>query len=108
MRIAARLALQRPLPDDRRTPRETVAMPTTMRALGYHGIDVIVRTISPQGFSADANGDFPPGSYVRLRLPGIGAVHARIIWNEGRQIGGEFLNVVEPSRLGRIVGLSSQ
>lgn len=78
-----------------------------MRALGYHGIDVVVRTISPQGFSADANGDFPPGSYVRLRLPGLGAVHARIVWSEGRQVGGEFLNAVEPNRFGRIIGLTS-
>ncbi len=108
MRIAARLALERPFSDDRRVAREPVTVRATMRALGYHGIDVVVRTISPQGFSAETNGDFPPGSYVRLRLPGLGAVHAKIVWTRDSQVGGEFLNMVEPNRLGRIIGLTAQ
>jgi hypothetical protein len=108
MRIAARMALERPLPCERREPRENVAVQATMRALGYHGIDVVIRTISPDGFMAEADGDFPPGSFVRLRLPGLGAVHARVVWADGRQLGGEFLNAVQPSRLGRILGMSRQ
>jgi len=106
MRIAGRLALQRPLSTDRRVEREPVNVATTMRALGYHGVDVIVRNISPLGFKADVSGDFPPGCYVRLRLPGLGAVHARVVWARDGSVGGEFCNPVEPSRLGRIVGMA--
>lgn len=108
MRIAARMALERPLPCDRRAPREAVNVQTTMRALGYHGIDVVIRTISSNGFMAEAEGEFPPGSFVRLRLPGLGAVHARVVWADGRQLGGEFLNAVQPARLGRILGVAVQ
>lgn len=106
MRIAGRLAMQRPLSEGRRAEREPVNVQTTMRALGYHGVDVVVRNISPLGFKADVAGDFPAGSYVRLRLPGLGAVHARVVWSSEGSIGGEFCNPVDPRRLCRIIGMS--
>lgn len=106
MRIAGRLALQRPLPEDRRAVRGEVTVNTTMRALGYHGIDVIVRNISTHGFMAEAGDAFPVDAYVRLRLPGLGAVHARVVWSEEGKIGAEFCNPVEPGRLSRIMGMS--
>lgn len=107
MRIAGRLALQRPLTEeDRRAVRGEVSVTTTMRALGYHGIDVVVRNISTLGFMAESPDAFPVGAYVRLRLPGLGAVHARVVWAEAGRIGAEFCNPVEQGRLCRIMGMS--
>lgn len=106
MRIAGRLALQRPMKEDRRAVRGEVSVTTTMRALGYHGIDVVVRNISTLGFMAETPDCFPVGAYVRLRLPGLGAVHARVVWCESGQLGAEFVNPVEPGRLSRIMGMS--
>lgn len=110
MRIAARLAAQAPMqdaPERRAAPRVAVRAPATMRALGYHGTDVLVRDISGEGFRAETRARFMPGSYVRLRIPGLGALHARIVWAKDDQVGGAFVNPVEPGRLNRIIGLGA-
>lgn len=106
MRIAARLAVQRTAGDARESERSKVVVETTMRALGYHGIDVIVRNISANGFMVETDGHFPPDTHIRLRLPGLGAVLGRVVWTESGQVGGAFLNPLEEGRLKRIVGFS--
>lgn len=105
MRIAARMAVETDSGGNRRSVREPVEVETTMRALGYHGVDVVVRNISAHGFMAETVNDFAVGCYVRLKLPGVGTMLARIAWAEDGRIGGEFLNAVSPVRLRFILGI---
>lgn len=77
-----------------------------MRAIGYHGFDVIIRNISELGFMAETGNDLVEGCYVRLRLPCVGTVHARISWAKGGQVGGEFVNAVNPLRLRLVMGIN--
>lgn len=106
MHVAARMALQSDPLGQRQTDRVAVAMPVSMRAMGYHGSNVVVRNISELGFMADVNCAFPEGSYVRLRLPALGTMLARIAWCDGKAVGGEFINPVPPTRLNQILGMS--
>lgn len=105
LRIAARMALQAPAQAGREGMRDAIVVPTTMRALGYHGHDVIVRNISEQGFMAETEAIFPEAAYVRLKLPGLGAVNAQIKWSEGGRLGGQFVTPIATARLAMIVGI---
>lgn len=106
MRIAARLAVQHEPQDDRRqAERLAVCASATMRALGYHGIDVVLRDISGEAFMAETSDAVAPGSLVRLRIPGLGAVLARIVWSKPGHVGGSFFNPVNDGQLRRIVGI---
>lgn len=105
MHIAARMAVEA-VPEGKRCELRTpTAVQTTIRALGYHGFDVIVRNISERGFMAETANDLIEGSYVRLRLPCVGTVVARIAWTQDGRVGGEFVNTVSPARLRLIPGM---
>jgi len=93
MRIAARMALQEP-----------VGRPE-MRAFGYDGFDVVVGAISEHGFMAETDASFPPDAFVRLKLPGVGSVYARIVAANKGQVSGEFVTPLAPGRLQRTLGL---
>lgn len=97
MRIAARMALQGGA-DDRGRP--------AARALGYDGIDVVVGAISEHGFTAHTSVPFPPDAFVRLKLPGVGAVYARIVSAAAGSVAGEFVTPIAPARLQRTIGLT--
>lgn len=104
MRIAARMAMETQPEGERRSARQQIKVEATIRALGYHGVDVVVRNISEHGFMAETHNEFPEGSYVRLRLPCVGTMLARIAWAKRGQVGGEFLNALNPPRLRLILG----
>ena len=111
MRIAARLALQG-APEEkhneqRQAERTPTAMHTLMRAIGYHGVDVIVSEISALGFTAEVKERFPPQSFVRLKLPGVGSVYAEVVWSKGGRLGGKFVTPMAPARLQRTLGFQA-
>ncbi|WOK35534.1 PilZ domain-containing protein [Sphingomonas sp. C3-2] len=106
MRIAARMAVET-VPVERGSARRPVEMNATMRAQSYHGINVVVRNLSEQGFMAETRSDIAEGSFVRLKLPCLGTVLARIAWSKCGQVGGEFLNAVNPLRLQQVLGITA-
>ena len=106
MHIAARMAVEGCASDRRRSDRTPISVATTMRALGYHGVDVVVRNLSESGFMAETRDDFGEGDYVRLKLPTIGTVLARVAWARDGTVGGEFLNAVSPARLRMVPGIA--
>jgi hypothetical protein len=73
---------------------------------GYHGCDIIVRELSSSGFAADSRHSLVSGTLVRLRLPGSGAMLARIKSCEGSRMVASFLNPVSRSRLGMTLGMT--
>ena len=107
MRIAARMALQAPTGIQTENGRgsQISAPQTTIRALGFHGIDVIVSAISENGFVADAMGRYAADSVVRLRLPGLGCVYATIVWSRRGKVCGRFITPIQAARLQRMLGL---
>lgn len=100
MRIAARMALQSAHGEEGR------GLPA-IRAQGYDGIDVVVGAISERGFTAETSATFPPQAFVRLKLPGVGAVYARIVSATAGRVAGEFVTPLATARLQRTIGLKS-
>jgi hypothetical protein len=73
---------------------------------GFHGKNIVVRELSVAGFVADAGQEMPLGELVRLRLPGAGAMLARVEDIGAGQLKARFLNPVGDSRLNRALGLA--
>lgn len=99
MHIAAKLAFEEHAANKRRVEREDVQVSTTLRASGIHSQDIVVRNISTLGFMADATGKFAIDDRVRIRLPALGTVIARLVWARGGQIGCEFEEEIDLTRL---------
>lgn len=106
MYIAGRLALQSPsgavLPqsDGRIAPHPDI--------LSFHGCDVVVRTICEQGFEADLATPLAQGALVRLRLPGAGAMLARVTRSDSGRIAADFVNPVPAARLDKTIGMATR
>ncbi|MFM5915463.1 MAG: hypothetical protein ACKOPR_12125 [Chakrabartia godavariana] len=104
MRIAGRLALQ--------TPSGIMAAPCETQSrlkkdiLSFHGCDVVVSAISEAGFEATLALQLEAGALVRLRLPGAGALLARVIDCAKGRLRAEFVNPVSAARLGKTLGMS--
>jgi hypothetical protein len=104
MHIAARLAIHSLPPDRRGKSRMNVDARAVMSGLGFDGADIVLKDISESGFSARVGHRLPPGTIVRLKVPGFGMAIGKIVWSRRGDVGGEFVNPVGPSRLRSIVG----
>ena len=104
MRIAGRLALQSPS-GIKAAPCETQSRLKT-DILSFHGCDVVVSAISEAGFEATLGLQLEAGALVRLRLPGAGAMLARVTDCMKGKIVAEFVNPVSAARLGKTLGMS--
>jgi hypothetical protein len=108
MRIAARMAVQSAGPDRRRKERFAVEPAAPIIIQGYHGGDIVIVELSEAGFKAQAATHIPPKSIVRLKVPGLGTVVARIIWSRNGVVGGEFVNPVGEGRLRLVPGFGNR
>lgn len=108
MRIAARMAVQSAAPDRRRKERHTLDPAAPIVIQGYYGGDIVIVDLSEAGFKAHAASHIPPKSLVRLKVPGLGIVLARIVWSRGGTLGGEFVNPVGEGRLRLVPGFGNR
>jgi len=111
MRIAARLALATEKPYEAILGASAVRLVDSapLASVGhrsaYHGIDVILRSLSADGFAASTSTAFPPNAMVRLRLPGIGVIGAQVISAEPGHVDCRFMTPLPPARLSRALGI---
>jgi hypothetical protein len=102
MHIAAMLAMQSSCEQRPGTP---IPAPMPFSSSHYHGRNVVVRSLSEQGFEADCADDFPVGALVRLRLPGSGVAMARITEARCGSLCAAFINPVGRARLAMTLGV---
>jgi transposase len=76
--------------DMRRSVRACVSLEATMRELGSSGTKAHVLNLSIDGFMAETDGCFTTGSYIWIKLPGVGPISAKVIWSRGGRVGGRF------------------
>ncbi len=81
--------------EQRRSPRDEVALPTRMFTQDQRGGDVLLVNISPHGFMCREYGNTPKGSIVRLALPRLGQVSAKVVWSLGGRVGAEFIKPID-------------
>lgn len=81
--------------EQRRAQRDEVALPTRMFSQDHQGSDVLLVNISPFGFMVREYGETPKGAIVRLALPRLGQVSARVVWSLGGRVGAEFIKPID-------------
>lgn len=85
--------------EDRCAPRTVLRLGAKLRPSGSPGFDVIVYDLSIGGFSCDAVTGMRPGALCWLTLPGLSALQAEIIWNDGMRVGCAFANLMNEAVL---------
>lgn len=80
----------------RRAPRDDVALPTRMLDADRRAADVLLVNISPLGFMVREYCTTQKGALVRLVLPRLGELEARVAWSLGGRIGAEFTKEIDP------------
>jgi hypothetical protein len=76
--------------EDRSAPRVRLKIPAQMRPSGSPGFSVVVKDLSLSGVACEALTGMGTGTRVWLTLPGLAALEAKIVWNDGTMVGCEF------------------
>ena len=90
-------------PKGRTAERVSVALGAGLRQRGAAGISVQVMDLSIEGFRATTHLEMIEGTDVWLRLPGLEACHAKVMWRKGVQIGCRFERPLHPAVLDMVV-----
>lgn len=77
--------------EKRRAERDAVSIKATLHEPGEDGHEIMVGNLSPFGFMAVSPKSYREGTLVRLNLPLIGEVNAKIVWSLSDRIGAEFI-----------------
>ena len=89
--------------EDRSAPRVRLKIPAIMRPSGSPGFSVVVRDLSLSGVACEALTGMAPGTRIWLTLPGLAALQAKIVWNDGTTVGCEFTTLLNPAVLQNIL-----
>ena len=87
----------------RQTQRLPVDLDAGLRQRGAAAVSVQVIDLSTDGFRATTHLVLEQGDEVWLRLPGIEASHARVMWRDGCYIGCAFERPLHPAVIEMIV-----
>lgn len=90
-------------PKGRKSPRVALEMGAGLRQRGASGISVQVVDLSTDGFRAATHLELEKGSDVWLRLPGLEASHAKVVWCRSQHIGCVFERPLHPAVLDMVV-----
>ena len=83
--------------EDRSAPRVRLGIPAQMRPSGSPAFSVVVKDLSLSGVACEALTGMAVGTRVWLTLPGLSALQAKIVWNDGTMVGCEFDSLLNPA-----------
>jgi hypothetical protein len=89
--------------EGRKTRRAEVTVGAGLRQRGASGVTIQLLDLSTDGFRAATHLELETGTDVWLRLPGLESLHARVRWQRGHLLGGEFVRPLHPAVLDMIV-----
>lgn len=88
---------------ERKAVRIPAEFPAGLRQRGASGVAVQIMDLSTDGFRAATHLELAPGADVWLRLPGLEASHARVMWARGHYVGCAFVRPLHPAVLDMVV-----
>ena len=91
---------------NRRSDRVPITLGAGLRQRGASGVTVQIMDLSTDGFRVATHLELGVGTDVWLRLPGLAASHARVVWAEGQYVGCAFIRPLHPAVLEMIVANS--
>jgi hypothetical protein len=87
----------------RRSERVAVEMDATLRRRSASGVSVDILDLSTSGFRVASHLGLVKGDDVWLRLPGLEASHAQVVWTSGYMMGCRFVRPLHPAVLEMVV-----
>jgi len=90
-------------PPARKSQRVNVEMGAALRQRGAAGVSVQIMDLSVDGFRVATHLDLFEGSDVWLRLGGLEACHAKVVWVSGHFVGCRFTRPLHPAVLDMVV-----
>lgn len=90
--------------EDRASERVNVEIDAGLRQRGAHGVAIQIVDLSTHGFRAATHLVLHEGADVWLRLPGLEACPAKVVWAQGYIIGCAFERPLHPAVLKMLVG----
>jgi hypothetical protein len=81
--------------DRRNRPRRAVNSRAFLVPNDWSKLEVDVIDFSAEGFRASCSAVVKVGSFVSLRVPGIGVVAARVVWTAEGQLGAKFIRPID-------------
>jgi len=90
-------------PIGRRSRRIEIDLGAGLRQRGTTSVAVQVLDLSAEGFRASAGLELAEGEEIWLRLPGLEACPARVVWTDGTHVGCVFARPLHPAVLEMIV-----
>ena len=92
-----------PPPSGRKSERVSVEMGAALRQRGAAGVSVQIMDLSVDGFRVATHLDLFEGADVWLRLGGLEACHATVMWVSGHLVGCRFTRPLHPAVLDMVV-----
>lgn len=77
--------------EKRRAERDAVSIRAELHEPNQEPHELLIGNLSPFGFMAISPQAYREGALVRLRLPMIGEINAKIVWSLSDRIGAEFI-----------------
>lgn len=95
----------RPSPEltSRKSRRVSLDLDAGLRQRGGTGVGIQIMDLSVDGFRASTHLNLAKGTVVWLRLPGLEAYQARVMWAKGNFVGCAFERPLHPAVLDMIV-----
>jgi hypothetical protein len=90
-------------PSGRKTTRRLVNFAASVRSLGAIANKIRVTDLSPRGFKISCERRLEPDTEVWLKITGLNAVRARIVWCEGEEAGCEFFTPLRADILNELI-----
>ena len=87
----------------RKSQRVPVEIGAALRQRGASGVSVQIMDLSVDGFRVATHLDLFEGSDVWLRLGGLEACHAKVMWVSGHLVGCRFTRPLHPAVLDMVV-----
>lgn len=104
--LSTEMNFGRPTRRNRKAERTPVSFGAALRQRGASGITVQITDLSTDGFRVATHLQLVVGTDVWLRLPGLEASHARVVWAKGQSVGCAFIRPLHPAVLEMIVANS--
>lgn len=101
--LSTNACFSEPMPKGRRAARVPVELGAGLRQRGATGVGVRIIDLSTDGFRAITHLDLEKGMEVWMRLPGLEASHARVMWTEGKFVGCSFVRPLHQAVVEMIV-----
>lgn len=92
-------------PEKRRSVRHQTQIRATLRHIGVQSRRVIVSDLSTGGFRTALDIPVRPGRAVVLEMDGFAPVDAFVVWQNGPEVGCEFVDELHPAIVDAAVAL---